>query len=600
MIEKLRSLQWEEFITLHYRTFAGLGVDELMESFLEYLRTMPSYGCTFFPVCGELPPDGFFEYRTQHWLIGVGINGVTVVDTEIFRYVNVLPWKDLSWKSAPDQLKMTTLKNGKSKVLYFITPQSELISNMCKKMKYKWAKETGLLKSKDDEEEEVHQTHTVPVSTKQDIKKIQLLSMSRSQASLGGLSIYADTITKSLDRLKRSQSNDLHDDDKPELEEVHQTNAVPVSTKQDIKKSQLLSISRSKASLGGLSIYADTITKSLDRLKRSQSNDLYENDKSVILTKDDIAGYLEDTVLPPNFQAAEETIIGSNAYNQKKKEKQKQNRVAKFEWNSSRVMVQSQPTDNLNDKTNLQSNSDSPSKQIQKEGESQQKNPANINVSQIVEVKSADLFRDVQQKQVSNQENSHLLIEKKNESNQSNSKSSKTLPRANDIIQPTHLAKTKETTMDSPKYNRPISSFMKSQDAAKLINNFDASEQKQSETSILSIDISKSNMKTPNESAKVIPVTAFSKNVKSDHSSLNQNSNIKTFIRRSKPVTNAAFENPTSVTKGNTTINSENDLIASLNQIAHLINPFKDDTISDDLPSHSRAASSRPISPQMK
>lgn len=126
----------------------GLDVEQVRSAFLDFVRPMPCYGCSFFPACGELPPSGFFEYRTQNWFIGVGPNGAVVMDFDILKYIQILPWKDLSWTPGADQLVFSTFKNGRPKQIYLITPQSYLIANLCEVMKYKWAKEHGILPPK--------------------------------------------------------------------------------------------------------------------------------------------------------------------------------------------------------------------------------------------------------------------------------------------------------------------------------------------------------------------------------------------------------------------------------------------------------------------
>ena len=48
------------------------------------MRKWPCYGASIFPCCAEVPPNGFFEHRTQDWCIAVGPNGISIIDYESF------------------------------------------------------------------------------------------------------------------------------------------------------------------------------------------------------------------------------------------------------------------------------------------------------------------------------------------------------------------------------------------------------------------------------------------------------------------------------------------------------------------------------------
>jgi hypothetical protein len=227
-----------------------LDVDQVRSTFLDFIRPMPCYGCSFFPACGELPPSGFFEYRTQNWFIGVGPNGVVVMDFDILKYVQILPWKDLTWTPGADQLVFQTFKNGRPKEIYLITPQSYLISNLCEVMKYKWAKDHGILPQLKNKI--VNPLHIMKTTTTDHLGKHE----------------------PSFDSLGKKMKGKL------------------------------------KESIGEKS--------SQEGFHSEESQFLYYGDK--------LDNIMVDTTLPQNYSVAADTIIGSDAYNAKKKETRKQNR----------------------------------------------------------------------------------------------------------------------------------------------------------------------------------------------------------------------------------------------------------------------------------
>jgi hypothetical protein len=49
---------------------------------MDTLRCWPCYGASFFPVCMEIPASGFFEYRTQKWVLGVNTKGAVIIDVD--------------------------------------------------------------------------------------------------------------------------------------------------------------------------------------------------------------------------------------------------------------------------------------------------------------------------------------------------------------------------------------------------------------------------------------------------------------------------------------------------------------------------------------
>ncbi|KAJ3325712.1 hypothetical protein HDV06_003514 [Boothiomyces sp. JEL0866] len=91
MSSKLRASQWEEIITVQYKTMMGLSIPE--------------------------------------------------------KYIANVKWSEATWRTGTDQFYLTSFKNGKAKEFYLITPQTMMIENLCRKLKYKWAKEAGIIAS---------------------------------------------------------------------------------------------------------------------------------------------------------------------------------------------------------------------------------------------------------------------------------------------------------------------------------------------------------------------------------------------------------------------------------------------------------------------
>jgi hypothetical protein len=201
MADKMRPSQWEEIITVQYKSFLGTNVSEARLQFLEFVRKMHCYGCSVFPVCSELPPSGFFEYRTQNWFLGAGPNGIVVMDFETQKYIHVLPWGKITWYTGSDQFHLVSTKNGKAKEIILITPQHLLIENLCAKLKYKWAKETLLLPRKG---KSISELNEVVVHKNNNIKKSKALSidnMKRPMGSFEHLKTKATILQKSIDRI---------------------------------------------------------------------------------------------------------------------------------------------------------------------------------------------------------------------------------------------------------------------------------------------------------------------------------------------------------------------------------------------------------------
>jgi FERM central domain len=80
LISKLSNHEWEDLITKKYVELTGFLPIVARQLYLAIVRKWECYGCSFFPVCVEPPPSGYFEYRTQNWALGAGPNGIVIID----------------------------------------------------------------------------------------------------------------------------------------------------------------------------------------------------------------------------------------------------------------------------------------------------------------------------------------------------------------------------------------------------------------------------------------------------------------------------------------------------------------------------------------
>lgn len=144
LLSKMPLTEWEDAITERYESFAGFQPIVARQGFLSHIRLLDCYGCSLFPTCAEVPPSGFFEYRTQNWMLAPGPNALMLIDYETHQYVWKFKWENIRWTSSSDQIYIVEYSTGKQKQIELITPQAKIIDNLCKRLKYKWAREQGM------------------------------------------------------------------------------------------------------------------------------------------------------------------------------------------------------------------------------------------------------------------------------------------------------------------------------------------------------------------------------------------------------------------------------------------------------------------------
>lgn len=81
-LKAVSSFELELLIFNEWRQHQGKAPQICRLLYLQYVRQLPCYSSTFFPACKTLPPEGFFEKRREHLMIGVNHMGIQVVDLD--------------------------------------------------------------------------------------------------------------------------------------------------------------------------------------------------------------------------------------------------------------------------------------------------------------------------------------------------------------------------------------------------------------------------------------------------------------------------------------------------------------------------------------
>jgi len=135
MRKSLKPSLWVQRIMESYMSNKGKSARVSRVEYIEYIRQWKFYANAFFPCCEILPPGGYFEMRTQHLLFGVGIEGVTIIDTDKLKIIFSEAWPTLLWEFGADNLKIWYKDgtNGKRKNVNIKTPQAAIIENVVKR-----------------------------------------------------------------------------------------------------------------------------------------------------------------------------------------------------------------------------------------------------------------------------------------------------------------------------------------------------------------------------------------------------------------------------------------------------------------------------------
>jgi hypothetical protein len=145
LISKLKPQDWELKLSNSWKSHIGKkGVIPCRE-FLELCHKLPFYGSTFFPACKSIPPQGYFELRTDHLLIAVNTECVSVIDEDRHKLNWYGAYDVVEWECTPDSITIEYLqqprqsesepKQKKASSL-FITPQAHLIDSLAARAIY--------------------------------------------------------------------------------------------------------------------------------------------------------------------------------------------------------------------------------------------------------------------------------------------------------------------------------------------------------------------------------------------------------------------------------------------------------------------------------
>ena len=113
------------------------------KAFLDICREWPEYGATFFPACKNVPPSGYFEMRTDHLLLGVNAECMSIVDEDRHRVSWYGNYDGIEWECTPDTVTIEFMpvaksgnQPGKKMGSTLITPQAHLVDSLASRAIY--------------------------------------------------------------------------------------------------------------------------------------------------------------------------------------------------------------------------------------------------------------------------------------------------------------------------------------------------------------------------------------------------------------------------------------------------------------------------------
>ncbi|KAJ3109420.1 FERM domain-containing protein 8 [Phlyctochytrium planicorne] len=139
MVNLKRPADWERLITDEHVRLKGTNVATARIAYLNMVRQWRCYGCSFFPVCHDPPPAGFFEFRIQKWIAGVGPEGIVVFERhDKSKYHFIEEWTNLKWIHSEDTVILYDANSTSARSRHFrlISPQATLIHNLAARLSY--------------------------------------------------------------------------------------------------------------------------------------------------------------------------------------------------------------------------------------------------------------------------------------------------------------------------------------------------------------------------------------------------------------------------------------------------------------------------------
>jgi hypothetical protein len=110
-LKALKAGEWERRMRLEHAKHHGKSELIARMLYLQYARQWSFYGATFFPACKNVPPNGFFEKRTDHLNIAVNADGVFLMDVDKNKVIGDYTYYNTSWESTADTITLESEPN---------------------------------------------------------------------------------------------------------------------------------------------------------------------------------------------------------------------------------------------------------------------------------------------------------------------------------------------------------------------------------------------------------------------------------------------------------------------------------------------------------
>lgn len=144
VVMKFKPPEWDQRILSAWSNMVKKESDIAgYKDFLDYCMQWTIYGSNFFPACKNVPPEGYFELRTDHLMIGVGRSGICIVDMDKGKVSWYGSYAGVEWECTPDSITIeyrpNTNGNGaapKRMASTLITPQAHLIDSLASRAVY--------------------------------------------------------------------------------------------------------------------------------------------------------------------------------------------------------------------------------------------------------------------------------------------------------------------------------------------------------------------------------------------------------------------------------------------------------------------------------
>lgn len=143
LIGKLKAAEWESKLIGSWAPNNGKKGIMPYKEYLEEFYQFPWYGSTFFPACKNVPPQGYFELRTDHLLIAVNCDNICILDEDRHKLLWSGTYEGVEWECTPDSITVEYMpkasKDGqppKKASSVLITPQAHLVDSLAARAIY--------------------------------------------------------------------------------------------------------------------------------------------------------------------------------------------------------------------------------------------------------------------------------------------------------------------------------------------------------------------------------------------------------------------------------------------------------------------------------